>query len=136
MSNILSDPCLQFLRWLLVTNDTCLELEDEYGLKLSGRSSTIQINTELWNKFTLDYIERKIQDYLKKPTQPDVEEVRIFTKLEKNSLNFVKEPFRSHILDCYRELDKKDIEYKLLENNFIKLREAKRSLQISNTRLR
>ena len=53
LSNAISSNCLKFFKWLLVNKDTCLELEDDYGLRLSGRSSIIEIDTDLWNDFPL-----------------------------------------------------------------------------------
>ena len=61
LTGVISEDCLKFFKWLLVNNDTCLELEDDYGLRLSGRSSIIEINTELWNDFTLEFIEKQLK---------------------------------------------------------------------------
>ena len=122
---------------VLVNNDTCLELEDDYGLRLSGRSSTIEIETELWNDFSIEFIDQKLKDYVKMPKEVTiVNDDLSFKRLGNDQLKLFKLHQRNHIVNSYNELDRKDIEYKLLENKFIKLREAKRSLKISNTRLR
>ena len=133
----ISDEYLQFLRSLLLHKHICLELEDDYGLRLSGRSSTIEIETELWNDFSIEFIDQKLKDYVKMPKEVTiVNDDLSFKRLGNDQLKLFKLHQRNHIVNSYNELDRKDIEYKLLENNFIKLREAKRSLQISNTRLR
>ena len=82
---------------------------------MSGRSSIIEIDTELWNDFSLAYIEKQLQGYSKKQTQPAVEEVATFKRLETNNLRFVKEPLRTHIENCYKEMDRKDVIYTKLE---------------------
>ena len=133
----ISDEYLQFLRSLLLHKHICLELEDDYGLRLSGRSSTIEIETELWNDFSIEFIDQKLKDYVKMPKEVTiVNDDLSFKRLGNDQLKLFKLHQRNHIVNSYNELDRKDIEYKLLENKFIKLREAKRSLKISNTRLR
>ena len=82
---------------------------------MSGRSSIIEIDTELWNDFSLLILKSNFKIIQKKQTQPAVEEVATFKRLETNNLRFVKEPLRTHIENCYNEMDRKDVIYTKLE---------------------
>ena len=87
-----------FLKYLFRNNSSRHELEDEYGLRLSGRSSVIEINVDLWEDFTIEYIQPRYLKYCKESKNNNNEttdnELDTFVKLTaeqlKNYLTLLK----------------------------------------------